>query len=91
MVVIGHSQGGLLTKLTAIHSGTRFWDNISKVPLDELTVEPETQKLIRRSLFFEPRPFVQRVIFISTPHRGSYQAALRLARLASWFVTLPAS
>jgi len=89
MVVIGHSQGGLLTKLTAIDSGTRFWDTISKTPLDQLTIEPETRELLRRSLFFTPLPFVKRVIFISTPHRGSYQAALRPARLASWLVSLP--
>src|SRR5262249_23537168 len=30
MVVIGHSQGGLLTKLTAIESDNRFWDQFSK-------------------------------------------------------------
>jgi pimeloyl-ACP methyl ester carboxylesterase len=89
MVVIGHSQGGLLTKLTAINSGTKFWDNISKTPLDELAMEPETRELFRRSLFVTPLPFVRRVVFISTPHRGSYQAALRLGRLASWLVTLP--
>lgn len=89
MVVIGHSQGGLLTKLTAIDSGTRFWDNISKTPLDELTMESETRELFRRSLFVTPLPFVKRVVFISTPHRGSYQAALRLGHLASWLVTLP--
>jgi hypothetical protein len=29
------------------------------------------------------------VIFISTPHHGSYQAALRLGRLSSWLVNLP--
>jgi pimeloyl-ACP methyl ester carboxylesterase len=90
MVVIGHSQGGLLTKLTAIDSGTRFWDNISKTPLDQLTIEPETKELLRRSLFFTPLPFVKRVIFISTPQRGSYQAALRLGRFSSWLVNLPA-
>ena len=89
MVVIGHSQGGLLTKLTAIESGTRFWDNVSKTPLDQLTIEPETRELLRRSLFFTPLPFVKRVVFISTPHRGSYQAALRLGRLSSWLVSLP--
>jgi pimeloyl-ACP methyl ester carboxylesterase len=89
MVVIGHSQGGLLTKLTAIDSGTRFWDNISKTPLDQLTLDPETKDLLRRSLFFTPLPFVKRVIFISTPQRGSYQAALRLGRLSSWLVNLP--
>ncbi len=89
MVVIGHSQGGLLTKLTAIDSGTRFWDNVSKTPFDQLTIEPETRELLRRSLFFTPLPFVKRVIFISTPQRGSYQAALRLGRLSSWLVSLP--
>ena len=26
MVVIGHSQGGLLTKMTVVDSGTRFWE-----------------------------------------------------------------
>jgi pimeloyl-ACP methyl ester carboxylesterase len=90
MVVMGHSQGGLLTKLTAIESGTRFWDNVSKTPLDQLTIEPETKELLRRSLFFTPLPFVKRVVFISTPQRGSYQAALRLGRLSSWLVNLPA-
>src|SRR5262249_15043183 len=63
MVVIGHSQGGLLTKLTVINSGTRFWDNISKTPLDQLTMEPDTRELLRRSLFVTPLPFVKRVVF----------------------------
>lgn len=89
MVVMGHSQGGLLTKLTAIDSGTRFWDNLSKTPLDQLTIEPETRELFRRSLFVTPLPFVKRVVFIATPHRGSCQAALRLGRLSSWLVTAP--
>jgi pimeloyl-ACP methyl ester carboxylesterase len=89
MVVIGHSQGGLLAKLTAINSGARFWDNVSKTPLDQLTLEPETKELLRRSLFFTPLPFVKRVIFIATPQRGSYMAALRLGRIASWLVSLP--
>jgi len=32
MVVVGHSQGGLLTKLTAIDSGNRFWENVTSTP-----------------------------------------------------------
>lgn len=89
MVVIGHSQGGLLTRLTAINSGTKFWDNISKKPLDELKLQPETRELIRHSMFVTPLPFVQRVIFISTPHRGSYVAGERIANWLNKIVTLP--
>ena len=33
MVVIGHSQGGLLAKMLVVTSGSRFWDNFSKTPL----------------------------------------------------------
>src|SRR5262249_49637166 len=62
---------------------------VSKAPFDQLTMEPETREMLQRSLFFTPLPFVKRVIFISTPHRGSYQAALRLGRLSSWLVSLP--
>jgi len=28
MVVIGHSHGGLLTKMTVVDSGSRFWETI---------------------------------------------------------------
>ena len=89
MVVIGHSQGGLLTKLTAINSGTRFWDNVSNTPFADIDIEPETRDILQRSAFFEPLPFVKRVVFISTPHRGSYRIGLQLRQLASWLVTLP--
>ena len=89
MVVIGHSQGGLLTKLTAVDSGSRFWDNAFKVPLDQVDASPETIDLLRRSMFYTPLPFVERVIFISTPHRGSFIAGGRIGRLASSLISLP--
>jgi pimeloyl-ACP methyl ester carboxylesterase len=89
MVVIGHSQGGLLAKLTAIDSGTRFWDNLSSKPLDQLDVSAETRQLVRRSMFFTPLPSVKRIVFIATPHGGSKLAGLRLARLISKLVSEP--
>jgi pimeloyl-ACP methyl ester carboxylesterase len=91
MVVIGHSQGGLLAKLTAITSGTKFWDNISKRPLDELDVKPETREILRRSLFYTPLPFVKHLIFMSTPQRGSYVAGWGFSHWLADMVTLPGS
>lgn len=89
MVVVGHSQGGLLAKMTAIDSGTRIWDTISRRPLAELDVSAETRALLERALFVRPLPFVRVVIFIATPHAGS---ALTMGLLVRWlerFVTLP--
>jgi hypothetical protein len=87
MVVIGHSQGGLLTKMTVIDTGMHLWP--FSVPPEQLNVSAETHELLIRALIFKPLPFVKRVVFIATPHRGSYQALGWLGRLGSWFVNLP--
>jgi pimeloyl-ACP methyl ester carboxylesterase len=92
MVVAGHSQGGLLTKLTAIDSGDRFWRNLSDLPPEQLDLDPDVRDTLVRSTFFTPEPFVERVIFVCTPHRGSYLAGLRLLSLspAKWVADLVA-
>jgi hypothetical protein len=89
MVVIGHSQGGLLTKMTVIDSGTRFWDNFAKVPFDKADLNPETRDLLAHALFVKPLPFVKRVIFIATPQRGSFLASNPIAKFANKFINLP--
>jgi hypothetical protein len=87
MVLIGHSQGGLLTKMTVIDSGMGLWP--FNVPPEELQVSSETREMLTHALIIKPLPFVKRVIFIATPHRGSYQALGFLGSLASWLVNLP--
>jgi len=85
MVLVGHSQGGLLAKLLVINSGSRLWDASFTRPLDELEVSEATREFLRRTRFVEPAPFVQRVIFLATPHRGSY---LTLNRASDWIAGL---
>ena len=89
MVVVGHSQGGLLTKLTAVDSGNHLWDRVSKRPLDQLDLPPESRELLQRSLFFEPLPFVKRVVFMSTPHHGSYLSDFKVVSWISRLVQAP--
>jgi pimeloyl-ACP methyl ester carboxylesterase len=89
MLVIGHSQGGLLTKLTAVDSGDRFWRNLSRKTFAEMKLEPDEREVLERSTFFTPLPYVKRVIFIATPHRGSYLTLERLGRWVAGFVELP--
>ena len=89
MVLIGHSQGGLLVKMAAVDTGSRLWDAVSRKPLDELRLQPETRELLRQSFFVEPAPFVGRVIFVATPHRGSYLAEYSLGSFIAGFVRLP--
>jgi hypothetical protein len=90
MVMIGHSQGGLLVKMQVINSGDQFWDAVSKKPLDELELSDKTRDLLRRGLFVKPLPEVSRVVFICTPQRGSFVAGRNIIRnLVRALVTLP--
>jgi pimeloyl-ACP methyl ester carboxylesterase len=89
MVVIGHSQGGLLTKMTVVSSGTRFWDARNKVPFDQVKMSAETRDVLRRSMFVEPLPSVTTVVFICTPHRGSFVAEGFFGKIGRRLVSLP--
>jgi pimeloyl-ACP methyl ester carboxylesterase len=90
MVVIGHSQGGLLTKMTVIDSGDRFWNQITSKPFDRVELAPEKRALIEEAVFVKPLPPVKRVVYIATPHRGSYLAGPDfIRRLAARLITLP--
>ena len=92
MVLIGHSQGGLLVKMQAISSGDRIWNAASRKPLDGLMLSDRTRELLRRAIFVEPLPEVSRVVFICTPHRGSFVAGRNiLANLFRQLRILPSA
>lgn len=91
MVLVGHSQGGLLARMVTVDSGPQLWNALSRRPLDELRLNAATRDLLRRSLFLEHLPQVERVIFIATPHGGSYLTEFSVARLVGRLVTLPAT
>src|SRR4029434_8188457 len=54
MVLIGHSQGGLLVKMQAISSGDRFWNGVSAMPLERLVLTDKTRDLFKSALLVEP-------------------------------------
>jgi len=90
MVVIGHSQGGLLAKAMVVDTGDRVWNAIAYKPIDEVDLSPERRDLLRRAIFIKPMPNVRRVIFIATPHRGSYLTEYSVTEFLGRFLTLPA-
>ena len=91
MIVIGHSQGGLLTKLIASSSGDRFWRVVSDKPFEEVNLPKDQRQLLHDALFFEPSPYVKRLVFVATPHRGSYKVGSLVDRLARLLIALPQS
>ena len=88
-IVIGHSQGGLVTKLSAVDSGDVFWNYISDKPLDQLKLSPESRELLRNMYFFEHSPYVHRVILVCAPNQGSVLVNNWMQNLGQFLISMP--
>jgi pimeloyl-ACP methyl ester carboxylesterase len=86
MVVIGHSMGGILAKMMAQNTALVLWDAAFRRPPQELRATPEVRKLLDEALIFQPMPFVKRLVFIATPHRGSPIADQWFGRTVASFI-----
>jgi pimeloyl-ACP methyl ester carboxylesterase len=89
MVVIGHSMGGVLTRLLVAQVGDTLWKFGSDVSFDQVKLKPKAREELRSLVFFNPDPAVKRAVFIATPHRGSEMARLSIAGFVSGLVKLP--
>lgn len=70
MVLAGHSQGGMLVKPMVTWSDDKVAHAVFRVPFNQLTLTAEERELLTNYLFFEPQPYVKRVIYVCTPFTG---------------------
>ncbi len=89
LVLVGHSLGGLHAKMQVVDPGAALWDSIATVPVEAVRMPPQAREMVDQAVFFQPLPFVTRVVFVATPHRGSVLASLGVGRLASLAVREP--
>lgn len=89
MVLVGHSMGGLVSRLMTTDSRDDFWHLASQRPLEQLKVDPAAREELRRLFYFERQTSVRRVIFIATPHRGSKLSPSAPGRFAAELVQAP--
>ena len=89
VVMIGHSMGGLISKMQIAYSGDSLWNAISNLPFESVTIEPAIRTKLKDAFFFEASPMVSRVIFVGTPHRGSALAQRAIGRLGSILIEEP--
>jgi pimeloyl-ACP methyl ester carboxylesterase len=71
MVLVGHSMGGLVSKLQTVESADAFWRTMSEHPFAELCADEDMVRALASTYFFRPNPSVRRVVTLGTPHRGS--------------------
>jgi len=89
IVLIGHSMGGLISRLMITDSGDKIWRTFFATPPAKTPLPNDTRKLLEEAFIFNHRLDVQRVIFISTPHRGSDLASNWIGRIGAGLVRTP--
>lgn len=89
IVIIGHSMGGVLSRLLVSSSGSVLLDAVKKLrQIDDAQLK-KLQAETSDFLTFEAYPGITRAIFIAAPHKGTPFAGNRLSRLLSGLITLP--
>jgi pimeloyl-ACP methyl ester carboxylesterase len=89
IVLIGHSMGGLICRLMITDAGDKIWRDFFATSPAKTPLASDTRKLLEEALVFNHRPDIQRVIFISTPHRGSEFASNFIGRVGAALVRTP--
>ena len=89
MVLVGHSMGGLLSKLQVQDPGDTLVQTMFTRPLDQIEATPELREQLDNLLLFQSRTEVKRVIFVATPHRGSRVANGSIGRAISRLIQRP--
>src|SRR5512140_266062 len=88
-VLIGHSMGGMICRLMVTDAGDKIWRDFFATPPAKTPLASDTRKLLEKALVFDHRPEIQRVIFISTPHRGAELASNWIGRIGAALVRTP--
>jgi pimeloyl-ACP methyl ester carboxylesterase len=89
MVFVGHSMGGLLSRMQVISPGRTLWAAILGDDANQVEARMPANHIVRRSLLFESNPQIGRVVFICVPHRGSGLADMSFAGAFSRLIRLP--
>jgi pimeloyl-ACP methyl ester carboxylesterase len=89
MVLVGHSMGGLMSRLQTINSADQFWRTVSDQPLANIKASEEMRNELAKTFFFGANPSVRRVITLGTPYRGSEFSNSTTRWLATKLIKLP--
>jgi pimeloyl-ACP methyl ester carboxylesterase len=89
MVVIGHSMGGCISRLLITDTGETLWERLFNHTPAETRLPASSKKLYTDAMIFKHRAEIGRVIFISSPLKGSEMASLSLGRIGSMLIRTP--
>jgi pimeloyl-ACP methyl ester carboxylesterase len=88
-VVVGHSMGGIISRLLVSDSGKEFEEAVFAKPVEQIRMSAENMDYITRRLRFQNVPEMKRAVFIAPVFGGSSFASRPLGRISSALVRIP--
>ena len=88
-VVVGHSMGGMLTRMQAINVSRADWEAQFGDTITGILARNPSGSLVARTMIFQANPRIRRLVFVCTPHKGSEMAMGGLGRFAISLIKLP--
>jgi pimeloyl-ACP methyl ester carboxylesterase len=89
IVLVGHSMGGCISRTLITDTGDKIWMETFGKPPAQMEMPAESKRLLEEAIILKRRPEIGRVIFMSTPHRGSDLASNWIGRIGSMLVKTP--
>lgn len=89
IVLIGHSMGGLISRLMITDAGEILWRAYFDERPEQTKISGSARELLEKSLIFNHRSDVSRVVFICAPHRGAPMGENFIGRIGTKLVRMP--
>lgn len=89
MVIIGHSMGGMISRLMVTDAGDRIWREMFGKSPAETKIRGASRELLEDAVVFNRRDEIDTAIFVASPHRGSELSNHFIGRMFSRLVRLP--
>jgi hypothetical protein len=87
IVIVGHSMGGLLSGTVVRRSDHEIGDSIFKVPAAQYEPRIKNDAYLHDLITLRPKPYVNRVVFMSTPRGGGELSDSFIGKLGMFLIS----
>ncbi len=89
MILVGHSMGGLLSRLMISSNDTTLIQERFNISFDSAILSSPAKNFLSYVFDFAPRPYIKRVVFMAVPHQGSDLATWWFSKIGASLISIP--